>query len=177
MSATSRRLQMSEADRRAFSLVEVLIATIIMGLLLVTAMRTVGSSIRAEIANADGCIGLSLAQGLMSEVMAAKYAEPGETPAFGPEASETGGTRSGFDDVDDYHLWNASPPRNRDGTEIPHRAGWQRSVIVEYVDAHDLTTAVGTDQGVKRITVAVKRNDDTVAELVGIRTSADQDHG
>jgi len=70
-----------------------------------------------------------------------------------------------------------SPPANRDGTPIPDRSGWQRSAIVEYVDANDLGTTVGTDQGVKRITVTVKRNDNTVAELVGIRTNAGQDDG
>jgi prepilin-type N-terminal cleavage/methylation domain-containing protein len=164
-------------SRQAFSLVEVLIATMIMGVLLVAAMQTVGSSVRAETSNADRCQGLWLAQELMSEILVAKYVEPDETPTFGPEALETGGTRSAFDDVDDYHGWNASPPENQDGTEVPDRANWRRTVTVEHVDPGDLTTAVGTDQGVKRITVTVKRNDKTVAQLVGIRTDTDQHDG
>ena len=165
------------ALRRAFSLVEVVIATIIMGVLLVAAMQTVGHSVRAERSNADGCIGFRLAQQLMSEVLTTKYVEPDETPTFGPEATEIGGTRSEFDDVDDYHTWSASPPQQQDGTEIPDRAEWRRTVTVEYVDANDLTTTVGSDQGVKRITVVVKRSDKTVAQLSGIRTDTDQDDG
>lgn len=163
--------------RRAFSLIEVLVATFIMGVLLVAAMQTVGNSVRAEMSNADRCKGLWLAQELMSEVLVARYVEPEETPEFGPEPLETGGTRSDFDDVDDYHNWTASPPENPDGTQIPDRTDWQRTVVVEYVDANDLTTTVGTDQGVKRITVTVKRSDKTVAELTGIRTDTDQDDG
>lgn len=162
---------------RGFSLIEVVVATLIMGVLLVAAMQTVGNSVRAEMHTADRCQGFWLAQELMSEVLAARYVEPEETPEFGPEPLETGGTRSDFDDVDDYHNWTASPPENPDGSQIPDLADWQRTVVVEYVDANDLTTAVGIDQGVKRITVTVKRNGETVAELTGIRTDTDQDDG
>ena len=165
------------ALRRAFSLVEVVIATIIMGVLLVAAMQTVGHSVRAERSNADGCIGFRLAQQLMSEVLTAKYVEADETPAFGPEASETGGTRSAFDDVDDYHNWAASPPQLQDGTEIPDRDDWQRGVIVKYVNPNLLTQTIATDLGVKRITVTVTRNGNVVATLVAVRTDTDQDDG
>jgi prepilin-type N-terminal cleavage/methylation domain-containing protein len=167
----------SSSARRAFSLVEVVIATIIMGVLLVAAMQTVGHSVRAERSNADQSIGFRLAQQLMSEALLAKYVEPDETPTFGPEAAEAVGPRSGFDDVDDYHNWSASPPVNRDGTQIPDRTDWERTVTVEYVNPNNLTSTVGGDQGVKRITVVVKRNDKMVAQLSGIRTDTDQDDG
>ena len=111
------------ASRRAFSLIEVVVATMIMGILLVAAMRTVGNSIRAGTSTADQCKACWLAQELMSEILTARYADPGEAPVLGPEASETDGTRIGFDDVDDYHGWIASPPQDRDGTPIPDRAG------------------------------------------------------
>ncbi len=123
--------------------------------------------------NADSGCGLALAQELMSEIIIAEYIEPDEASVFGPEASETGGNRSLFDDVDDYHNWDASPPQDTDGTVIPDRAGWRRTVTVEYLDASDLTMTVGGDQGVKRITVTVTRSGNTVAQLIGIRTDAD----
>ena len=96
-----------------------------------------------------------------------------ETPTFGPELSEMGGSRGAFDDVDDYHGWNASPPESRDGTEIPDRDGWQRSVAVDYVKSSDLTTPAAGDQRVKRITVTVTRDGSIVAQLVGIRTDTE----
>ncbi len=163
----------SRSQRPAFSLIEVLVATAIMGVLLVAAMQTVGNSVRAERSTADSCHGLWLAQQLMAEVRAAKYGEPDETPAFGAEVLETGGTRSAFDDVDDYHNWSASPPQDPDGTAIPDRAGWQRTVAVDYLNANDLSAEVGLDHGVKRITVVVQRNGETLAQTTGIRTDTD----
>jgi len=159
--------------RRAFSLIEVLVATAIMGVLLVAAMQTVGNSVRAERFTADTSQGLWLAQQLMAEIRGAKYREPDETPTFGPEPLETGGARSAFDDVDDYHNWSASPPQDPDGTVIPDRAGWQRTVTVDYLNPNDLSAEVGLDHGVKRITVVVQRNGQTVAEMTGIRSDTD----
>lgn len=172
----SRSASISSArgtPRAAFSLIEVLVATAIMGVLLVAAMQTVGNSVRAERYNADRCHGLWLAEQLMAEILTAKYVEPDETPTFGPEALETGGTRIAFDDVDDYDDWNASPPEDPDGTEIPDRTGWQRSVTVDYANVNDLSIVVGSGQGVKRITVVVQRNGQTEAQVTGYRTDTD----
>ncbi len=160
--------------RRAFSLVEVVMATFIMGMLLVAAMKTVGNSARADRSNSDECIGFRLAHQLMSEIVAADYVEPDESPTFGPEATENGGSRSAFDDVDDYHNWSATPPETDDGTLIPDRTDWDRSVAVEYVDPNDLTATVGTDQGVKRITVTIQRDGQSVAQMTAIRTDTDE---
>ena len=159
--------------RRGLSLLEVLISTLVVGVLLVAALRTAASAAKASLSNADVAVGLSLAGELMSEIVPAEYLEPDETPTFGPESSEMGGSRAAFDDVDDYHGWNASPPESRDGTEIPDRDGWQRSVAVEYVKSSDLTTPAAGDQRVKRITVTVTRDGSIVAQLVGIRTDTE----
>ena len=159
--------------RRASTLVELLVATMITGVLLLAAMQTVGGSVRAGMSSADRSLGLWLAQELMSEILVADYAEPDDVPTLGPEPSEIDGTRAAFDDVDDYHNWDASPPQNRDGSEIPDRNGWQRTVVVEYVNAHDLTTVVAADQGVKRVRVTVIRNGTTLAQLTSVRTDAD----
>lgn len=156
--------------RRGLSLTEVVVSTFLVGVLLVAAMRTVSGSVRASLANARSGCGLALAQELMSEIVTAQYVEPDEAPTFGPEASETGGNRGLFDDVDDYHNWDASPPQNVDGTVIPDRVGWRRTVAVEYLDPNDLTTTVGSDQGVKRITVTVIREGSAEVRLIAIRT-------
>ena len=74
---------------RGFSLLEVVISTFLVGVLLIAALRTVGSSATASLSNADSRLGLALAQDLMSEIIGAEYAEPDEAPLFGPEASDT----------------------------------------------------------------------------------------
>ncbi len=158
--------------RRAFSLAEVVVATFIVGVMLVAALRTVGSAARGRVAMANHERGVLLAQQLMSEILQADYVEPDESPVFGPEAGETGGTRGAFDDVDDYHGWTASPPQAKDGTALPGRADWERSVTVERVNEDLLTQVVDVDKGVKRITVTVSRGGQAYATLVTVRSKA-----
>ena len=159
-------------SRRAFSLAEVVVATLIVGIMLVAALKTVGASVRGRIAMANRERGFLLAQQLMSEILQADYAEPDESAVFGPEATETGGTRAPFDDVDDYHNWTASPPEQKDGTPIPDRADWQRTVTVEWVNDSLLTETVGNDKGTKRITVTVSRGGQVFASLETVRSEA-----
>ena len=69
--------------------------------------------------------------------------------------------------TDDYHAWTGSPPVYKDATQLPDVTGWQRSVIVEYVDPNVLTATVGSDLGVKRVTVTVTRSN---AQTTSIQT-------
>ena len=168
----AKRAPRTRRSRRAFSLAEVVVATLIVGIMLVAAMRVVGAAVRGRITMANQERGVLLAQQLMSEIFQADYQEPDDSPVFGPEASETGGTRAAFDDVDDYHNWDASPPQQKDGTPIPDRADWRRTVTVEFVNRNLLTEVIATDQGVKRITVTVSRSGQVMASLVTVRSEA-----
>ena len=147
-------------------------ATFIAGVMLVAALRTVGASVRGRIDMANRERAVLLAQQLMAEILQADYAEPDESDVFGPEATETGGTRAAFDDVDDYHGWTASPPEAKDGTPLADRDDWERSVTVEWVNANLLTQAIAIDAGVKRITVTVRRGGHDYASLVTVRSQA-----
>ncbi len=155
----------------AFSMVETLISIILVGGLLVAVLNTTGAALLGQQNMADRGVGFFLAQELMSEILGQAYEEPEEVIAFGAEAGETGGTRADFDDVDDYHGWEASPPQRKDGTEIPDRTGWRRLVTVDYVDPDVLTELDLDDRGSKRITVTVENNGVLVASLVAVRTS------
>lgn len=154
----------------AFSLAETVVSVALVGGLLVVALNTVGDTTLGRQKMGDRGRGQLLARDLMTEILRQVYEDPDDSPTFGPETSESTGSRAGFDDVDDYSGWSASPPQKKDGTQIPDRTEWQRSVAVEYVDANGLTTVVGSDEGVKRITVTVTRNDVVVSSLVGVRT-------
>ena len=159
--------------RNAFTLVEAIVSVLIVGTLLITALNAVGASRVGQTRLGDRRAAALLAQQLMTEVLAGAYEDPDGTPVFGPEADET--ARALYDDLDDFHGWSASPPQYRDGTVIPNRTDWQRSVTVDYVDPNDLLAPVGSDQGVKRINVTVVRNSITLASLVAIRTRARDD--
>ena len=160
-------------SRCAFSLLEVSISALITGVLLVAAMRTLGASLRSGLETSDRSRADLLAQDLMAEVLSMAYVEPTETIVFGPETSETGDTRALFDDVDDFHNWDESPPTYPDGTVIPNFAAWRRTVVVQNVKISDLTQLASPAEGVKRITVNVQRNGVTIATLTAARSDND----
>lgn len=155
--------------RRGLTIIEVVISTMIVGLMLVSAMNCVGQVIRGRLQTADVARAKALAQQLMTEVLRDAYKDA-VAPVFGPETGEITGNRSAFDDVDDYNDWTASPPKDRAGTSIPNLSGWQRSVTVEFVVPTAPATVSGTDQGVKRITVTVSRGGSALAKEVSLRT-------
>lgn len=156
-------------SRPALSMVEVAFATVLVGVVLVVAMDMVGASGTSVRSTADRTTGARLADQLMSEILMQSYEEPDDTPAFGRESTESGGDRANYDDVDDYHDWTASPPENKDGSLIPDRTGWRRSVTVQLADPSDLAQASVSDVGLKKITVTVSFNDVVVASLLAIR--------
>ncbi|MHC4400340.1 MAG: type IV pilus modification PilV family protein [Planctomycetota bacterium] len=170
------KLQIRSFRSAGFTLTEVVVSTLIVGLMLVAAMRGLGAAARASrLTNRRGQATL-LANDLMSEILQAGYVDPDGAASLGQESGELGGTREAFDDVDDYHEWTASPPQNKLGDALPNLDldGWRRSVSVAHVDPDDLTTAISDadDRGVKRITVTVAYENEVLASLVAFQTSA-----
>lgn len=155
-------------SRHGLSLIEVAMSTLLVGLILVTSLKSVGSVIRHRATTADDSRALWLAQDLMNEILENKYDDPDAPPIFGAEEL-TG--RDTWDDVDDFHLWDKTPPEERDGTVIPNLTGWRRDVTVAYVDPNNPSLVSGTDQGVKRITVRIRQNGNTLISLQALRSS------
>ncbi len=169
--------QTASPRRPGLSLVEVVISTLIVGLMIVPALQSTSSALRASREISRHGQGVGLAESLMAEILQTEYQEPDDTPEFGIEGSEdpaNSGPRTLWDDVDDYFLWDASPPRAKDGTPLPNLDGWRRTVRVVNVDPDNLSAVLADndDQGVKRITVTVEHNGQEVAQLVAIQTTA-----
>lgn len=166
MSAPSRH-----STHRAFTLIEVTLATLMVGLLLVAAMKVVGQATSGQVLNGERNQAALLAGWLMAEIVELPYAEPVQSPVFGPEPGETtGGTRAAFDDVDDYHGWSASPPVDKQGTPLANGTGYTTSVTVDYVHPDNLNNAQVSDLGVKRVRVTVSRAGKILASLTTIVT-------
>ncbi len=175
MIATTYPSKRRQPFRRAFSLPEVIISTFIVGMLLVTAMKVVGTATSGQLDNAEQGRAALLAHALMAEILELSYREPDDPPVFGPESGEgTGNTRNGYDDVDDYHGWTATPPTEKDGTPLPNLTAWQRSVSVIYVNPDAHGTVVGSDQGTKLLTVSVTRDGTAMSTLRMVVTDARQ---
>ena len=163
-------------SRRALTLLEVVVATLIVGIMIVVALNALGAVTRSSQSFGNRAIALGLAEDLMAEILQAAYNDPDDEPVFGREGSESASPRAQFDDVDDYLNWNRQPPQARDGTPLADRNDWRRRVTVERVAANN-PTQVGsssTETGVKRIHVFVEYRDEVLIELVAVRADTQQ---
>ena len=165
----------SRKIRRAGSLVEVAMASLLVGVLLIGALNSLGASLRHQSLLAERQHAHRLAEQLLAEVLEHRYADPDETPVFGAETSESGGTRSAFDDVDDFDGWDQSPPVDRSGTTLANSTGWRRTVDVAFVPSNDMTGTSGTDQGLKRVTVSVYLDGEMIVSRTTVRSRAWED--
>jgi prepilin-type N-terminal cleavage/methylation domain-containing protein len=159
--------------RAAFTLIEIVVATAVMSLMLVAALNTVAAARTGQYKAEERNRAVLLAQRLVGEILQRPYADPQTgIGAIGPESGESTGNRSLFDDVDDYHNWQATPPQNKDGSAIPWAADYQELVTVAWVTQADLSQAAGSESGVKRITATIKHLGTEVLTLTTYRTSA-----
>lgn len=127
-------------------------STLIIGILLVTAMNTAGYATRSQVRNKDLARAKLIANAMLAEILELVYEEPKDTPVFGPE---TGEVRSSYDDVDDYDTLSDSPPVNKQANAFAGGDGLTLAVTVDWADPDDFATVSLTEKGVKRITVTV----------------------
>jgi len=178
-----RKLGRTGACRRrsAATLVEAAVSLVIVSVMIVAALNTVGAARRGQFVTFERGRGLLLAQELLSEIMGQAYGDPDEVTSvdlragsiiplpLSTDTGESAGSRSDFDDVDDYHGWSAQPPQNKDGTPLSELADWRRRVTVERVARANLLQLTAEEEGLKRITVTIEHKGKPVAELVAIK--------
>src|SRR6476659_11016996 len=140
---------------RGLTLIEVVAATMIVGLMAVAALNALAAATKSSNSIGNRAVAAGLADELMAEILMQSYSDPDGSPVFGHESGESTTIRSAFDDVDDYDGWNASPPQYRDGTVIPDRTNWRQRVAVTYVVPTNPTQTSASDQGAKRIRVSI----------------------
>lgn len=157
------------------ALIEAVVATVIIGVMLAAAMRTVAAARAGQIWNSDRLRAHALAMDLLSEILDQAYADPnspGGISTLGPDGAEIVVGRSAYNDVDDYNGLVESPPKQKDGSTIPGLTGWKRQVDVAWVTATDVTQTSLTETNIKRIVVTVTRNGKTLATVTSLRTAA-----
>ncbi|MCY2982278.1 MAG: hypothetical protein NTY15_01420 [Planctomycetota bacterium] len=157
--------------RRGFSQVEVVVSTIIVGVLLVSSLSTIAASCRSQVYESNEVRGFAIAEALFAEIAPLPLREPSCDCGYGVEAGETGTNRLNFDDVDDYQSLVDSPPKARNGTACMGYTDFTRSVAIDRVTSADWSSTTATYGGVYRITVTVLQGTTEVCRVVGYRTS------
>jgi prepilin-type N-terminal cleavage/methylation domain-containing protein len=155
---------------KAFTLVESLIAVVIVALALTSALNMLASFARVRKVQAAQSRAPALAAELMSEILSAEYSDPAAPDNWGVESDEVNGTRVLFDDVDDYDGWSASPPQEKNGAVVADAAGWAETVAVRRALVASPGTDSSVETGLRRITVTVEDDRGAVVTLVALRS-------
>lgn len=155
--------------RRGFTLVEAVLAALVVGVALAGALQAAAVARVGRLKLAERAEGVMLAQDLLTEVMVLPFDDPdGASGKIGAETGEL--DRTDYDDIDDYNGLTDDPPTDRGGTQLTTIDGFVRTVGVTWVDLSTLATSSSETQ-TKRADVVVTRNGREVARLAAFAGS------
>ena len=156
-----------------FSLVEVVVSVVLVAVMFAAAVQTVGAGRMIHYKTGGQRRGAILAREILAEILQQSYEDPDvPTVTLGLDAGDSGTARTGFDDVDDYEGWFASPPIESYGGSESYLEDWSREVSVTWVDPNDLGQTSVIETKAKRIIVTVKHKGLVMSERTAVRTNA-----
>jgi len=153
-----------------FSLIEVLIAVILVGLAIASLVAANSSFTKANGAGAN----LSTAEFILEQIRELTALLPVIDPEtgtdiFGPESAETVTT---YDDLDDFDGANFSPPISTSREVLDNFAAFSQQITVENVNAANFEQVVGDhSSNFVRVTVRVLLNSQEVSSASWIRAA------
>ncbi|HED54095.1 MAG TPA: hypothetical protein ENJ00_07825 [Phycisphaerales bacterium] len=160
-----------------FAMIEAVLASAIVGGLVVAAISLVGSAARKKAFVADTARARVLCRTLAEEICSRPVGGSGIVRVtINPRdpADQTNGTVSGreaFTTIDQYDNWSSSPPKDEGGTVITGLSGWRREVDVKTVSwiLPDVSSVIET--GMRRVTVRVLRGQKELARTTFLRSA------
>lgn len=172
---------------RAFAMIEVVMATAIVGGLTVGALTLVGSVSKQKASAAELSRGQVLCRSLAEEIATRPVTDwdeggldiaiaHGGLTITGIGAKPIvvvvgGGNRSTFETVDKYKNYTESPPKDEDGNTLAGYTGWRRTVKVAPVTVADPSSTSAVETGLRCVTVTALYNGKTVASTTFLRSS------
>ena len=142
--------------RRGLSLLETAMATMIVGLAVLSMMKLVASVTTQNVATQRITVGLMLANNIREMMAGLPYNDPANGTHLGPDAGET---LASFNDVEDFNGLVANPPVDANRQPITELANWKQQVTVTHVSPsnYTLTDSLATDSACTcdRISVTV----------------------
>ena len=116
--------------RAGVTLVEVVVSTILVATVLLISITASANLLRNQSRQFAAVDSVEVLSRLLDEVTAMEFREPDGESTFGPEPDEPPGDRQHFDDVDDYHGLQMSPPTHRNGSPIEGFETWSAEFTV-----------------------------------------------
>jgi len=164
----------STRSRNGFTLIEVMIAVVLVGLS-ITALAVATNSF--TLANGVGA-DLSTAEFLVEQIRELTTMLPVADPTvttwttLGPESGET--TVAAYDDVDDFDGFNSATlgaPINANKAPLNDLVGFSQQVIAQKVSSSNFDTVVADADSSPfvRVTVNVRQNGDLISSATWIR--------
>jgi prepilin-type N-terminal cleavage/methylation domain-containing protein len=143
--------------QEGFTLIEVLIAMLLIGLAIVSLISANGAFTQANASGAE----LSTSEFLIEQIRELTTVLPVIDPntgtaTFGPEASET---LANYNDLDDFNGASFSPPISADRNTLADLSAYTQQITVENVSASDFEQVVSNHSSFfVRVTVRVFLN-------------------
>lgn len=148
---------------RGFTLVEVLVAAAIMGVMLVALMEAFKVGLQALQQSERMTVASSLVEEIHQMTLTLPVSDPETPSSWGQEVGESGPP---FDDADDLDGMTFSPPVNADGNVITGLDGYGQQVTVVSVSEQDFGQTVGDGASpVSRVTVVITCQGDEVCRM------------
>lgn len=142
--------------KKAFSLLETVISTVLVSTLLVVSMSTLANVVYVR--NVDNYVlqANSLARSLLAEASSKCFVDPEDASSnLGTNSGEAGLTRQNWNDFDDYHGLNMNTIVDAEGNTIADTAGWSANASVAYTDPNNTNISTGTESDLKKLTLTL----------------------
>lgn len=160
----------STSVRRGISLVEVVVSSLLVGLVLVTSMRAT-TMVHSSTVAADDTMVLSVAaESILEELRGLAYAEPLGSSAIGIDDNEIQSDRATWDDVDDAAGYRAIGFVQRDGKAVVGGESWKCRIQCQWVDPTTLAVCE-EDRGLKKVKIQMTASNAQLAEVFGYFSS------
>ncbi len=154
--------------RRGFSMVEVAISSLVMALMMASALNATGLSARIRGGQTAKNRAMLICTDMLSEIRALPFPLSEDViPAVAMP-----GTRNAFIDVLDFSGYDSFPPVDPMGAEIPGAQNWWVRVVIAWVDPDNVNNVSATDTGMLRIRVTVYRGWVELASASTLRSAA-----
>ena len=154
--------------KNAFTLVELLIAIILVGLSIASLVAANISFTKANGAGADSSTAEFLVEQIRELTTMLPLTDPQTDGTFGPEAGEP--TLADYDDLDDFDNTAFSPPINADRENLSDLSAFSQQITVENVSASDFDQVVSDlETDFVRVTVEIFFNSNRIRSAAWLR--------